>query len=73
MQLIRCLLNVVDLRELDAVLSQSLSGITKRIEQLTDRIEGGLASLESLNANAVPATDANGPSISLNYRYYAHH
>jgi hypothetical protein len=65
------LFNVLDLRELDAVLSQSLSGITKRIEELTDRVEGGLASLESLNANAVSATDANGPSMSINYGDYA--
>lgn len=40
----------LDLRELDAVLSQSLSGITKRIEELTQRIEGGLASLDTLTA-----------------------
>jgi hypothetical protein len=42
----------LDLRELDAVLSQSLSGITKRIEELTQRIEGGLASLSTLSAIA---------------------
>ncbi len=41
-------LSCIDLRELDAVLSQSLSGITKRIEQLTDRIEGGLTSLAAM-------------------------
>ncbi|CAG8560256.1 3813_t:CDS:10, partial [Acaulospora colombiana] len=41
-----------DLRELDAVLSQSLSGITKRIEELTERIEDGLYSLESAETKA---------------------
>ncbi|PVG01654.1 hypothetical protein CPB86DRAFT_727459 [Serendipita vermifera] len=58
-----------DLRELDAVLSQSLSGITKRIEELTERIEDGLYSLESAerttaepsnkDANASPSDEAS--------------
>jgi inhibitor of growth protein 3 len=40
-----------DLRELDAVLTQSLSGITKRIEELTERIEGSVGSEEQIIGN----------------------
>lgn len=58
-------LSAIDLRELDAVLSQSLSGITKRIEELTERIEGGLASLESIN-NAASTTEGSCTSASIN-------
>jgi len=53
----------LDLRELDAVLSQSLTGITKRIEELTQRVEGGLASLGTQSA-AETLTDAPNSSTA---------
>lgn len=45
-----------DLRELDAVLSQSLSSITTRIEHLTERIESGLVSLSTQDEATTTAT-----------------
>ncbi|KAG9053291.1 hypothetical protein FS842_008392 [Serendipita sp. 407] len=52
-----------DLRELDAVLSHNLNVITKRIEELTDKIEGGLNGLESLDPPVPGNSQDENPDI----------
>ncbi|KAG8834850.1 hypothetical protein FRC17_006782 [Serendipita sp. 399] len=56
-----------DLRELDAVLSHNLNVITKRIEELTDKIEGGLTSLESLDPPVPPPSQDESPDIQREF------